>query len=207
MRLLDLYCGAGGAAEGYHRAGFDEIVGVDLFKQKHYPFKLILGDALEYLARHGREFDLIHASPPCQAYTFASLPHRLKGKTYPDLIEPTRKLLKKLKVPYVMENVMGAPLLKPVMLCGSMFGLMTYRHRLFETSFQLIAPVHIKHLKPPIPMGRPFVEGEYVTLAGHFSGVAQARIVMDCNWMNQKELAQAIPPAYTKYIGMQFLSI
>lgn len=207
MRLLDLYCGAGGAAAGYHRAGFNEIVGIDINRQKHYPYNFVQGDALEFLETHGAEFDLVHASPPCQAYTFASLPYRLKGKTYPELIEPTRKLLKKLKVPYVIENVMGAPLLKPKLLCGSMFGLKTYRHRLFETSFNWEVPAHLKHIHKVTPMGRPFVEGEYITLAGHFSGVAYARKVMDCEWMNQKELAQAIPPAYTKYIGMQFLSI
>src|SRR5512146_881208 len=118
-RLLDLFCGAGGAAMGYHRACF-EVVGVDINPQPHYPFEFHQADALTYPLDG---FDVIHASPPCQDYTIASLYHRMNGKTYPDLIEPTRKHLMRSSSVWVMENVPGAPLINPIMLCGSMFGL------------------------------------------------------------------------------------
>lgn len=135
-RLLDLFCGAGGAAMGYHRAGF-EVVGVDLKPQKHYPFEFHQADALEFLAEHGREFDVIHASPPCQAHTSLK---NLHDKDYPELIEPTRRLLEKTGLPYIIENVVGAPLRNPILLCGSSFGLRVRRHRLFESNWFLIAP-------------------------------------------------------------------
>jgi DNA (cytosine-5)-methyltransferase 1 len=130
MKLLDLFCGAGGAAMGYYRAGFEDITGVDNKPQPNYPFEFILGDALEYVIDHGAEFDVIHASPPCQAYSITkSLPW---VDDYPELIEPLRNLLKETDKPYVIENVLGAPLINPLELCGSMFGLPLIRHRLFE---------------------------------------------------------------------------
>ena len=196
-RLLDLFCCAGGAGMGYHRAGF-EVVGVDIKPQSRYPFEFHQGDALEYVAAHGHEFDAIHASPPCQAY---SKTQRIMGNEHPELIEATRAKLQASGRPYVIENVPGAPLLNPITIVGSMFGLRTMRPRLFECSFpvpfQLAPPAAARHAK----MGRRVQEGEYIHVAGHISDVEHARLVMGCEWMNRDELAQAIPPAYTEYIG------
>ena len=135
-RLLDLFCGAGGAGMGYHRAGFD-VVGVDLNPQPRYPFEFHQADALDYAREHGREFDAIHASPPCQAYSLASRQWRIRGRKYPVLIAKTRELLNAMAKPFVIENVPGAPLINPTVLYGTMFGLMTMRPRLFETSFAI----------------------------------------------------------------------
>jgi site-specific DNA-cytosine methylase len=128
-RLLDLFCGAGGAGMGYHRAGF-EVVGVDIAPQPHYPFEFHQGDALEYLAAHGHEFDAIHASPPCQRYSSIQRITKNKHK-WPDLVDPVRQLLIKSGKPYVIENVQGAPLRVDAFMCGSMFGLGMIRHRIF----------------------------------------------------------------------------
>src|SRR3990172_8007103 len=151
MKLLDLLCGAGGAAMGYHRAGFDEIVGVDFKPQKHYPFTFVQADALEYVAAHGREFDAIHASPPCQRYSNMTKRWGI-GINHPNLIGPVRERLQEIGIPYVIENVKGAPLENPVMLCGSMFGrgASEYglrRHRYFEASFTLWAPASCAHIR------------------------------------------------------------
>lgn len=163
--LLDLYCGAGGAAVGYYRAGFRRIVGVDNAPQKHYPFEFVQADALEYLAEHGREYSLIHASPPCQGYSVMNNLPWLRGRDYPRLIKPTRDLLEVIGVPWVIENVRGALWgcqnlvnisarigeditshgMKADYLCGTMLGLPFYRHRLFESSFLWLRPHHPKH--------------------------------------------------------------
>lgn len=202
MRLLDLFCGAGGAAMGYYRAGFTEIVGVDIKPMPRYLFEFVLGDALEYVAAHGHEFDAIHASPPCQAYSKA---RNLQGNDHPDLVAPVRALLQATGKPYVIENVQGAPLINPITLVGSMFGLRTMRPRLFECSFDvpfvLAPPAQAKHAK----MGRPPKEGEYVHVVGHMSDVPYCREAMGIDWMTQGELAQAIPPAYTEWIGQHLL--
>lgn len=202
-RLLDLFCGAGGAAMGYHRAGFD-VVGVDIKPQPRYPFEFHQADALEFLREHGHEFDAIHASPPCQAYTRG---RKLQGNTHPDLVAPVRDLLETTGKPYVIENVPGAPLVNPVVLEGQMFpGLRTQRKRLFETNWPLDVPI----LRPPPParnakMGRPVTPGEWMHVVGHFSGLSEAREAMGIDWMGQHELAQAIPPAYTEFIGRRLL--
>ena len=118
-RLLDLFSGAGGAAMGYHRAGFD-VTGVDILPQKRYPFAFVQADALDYVERHGREFDAIHASPPCQAYSVTqNLPWARKD--HPRLLEPVQAVLQSLGVPYVIENVEPAPVEDAITLCGSMF--------------------------------------------------------------------------------------
>jgi DNA (cytosine-5)-methyltransferase 1 len=202
MRLLDLFCCAGGAAMGYHRAGFDEIVGVDIAPQPRYPFAFVQADALEYVAKHGQEFDAIHASPPCQGY---SRTQSLQGNDHPMLIEDTRKLLQATGKPYVIENVKGAPLKDTTLLVGSMFGLQTMRPRLFETNFDLpfvlAPPPHARHAE----MGRKPKAGEYVHVVGHISDIAYCRDAMGIDWMNGKELSQAIPPSYTEWIGRHLI--
>jgi DNA (cytosine-5)-methyltransferase 1 len=187
---------------GYHRAGFDEIVGVDIKPQPRYPFQFVQGDALEYVAEHGHEFDAIHASPPCQGY---SRTQKLQGNDHPMLIEDTRKLLQATGKPYVIENVKGAPLKDATLLVGSMFGLMTMRPRLFETNFPLppvlAPPPHARHAE----MGRKPKPGEYVHVVGHVTDVAYCRDAMGIDWMIRDELAEAIPPAYTEWIGRHLI--
>jgi DNA (cytosine-5)-methyltransferase 1 len=184
---------------GYYNAGFD-VVGVDICHQKNYPFEFHQADALEFLHLRGHEFDAIHASPPCQAY---SETRKIQRNEHPDLIPPTRTALQKLGLPWVIENVPGAPLINPVMLCGAMFGLRTYRHRLFETSLPITVPAHPEHTAPQAKMGRPPKAGEFIHVVGNFPGVDYARKAMEIDWANRNEMAQAIPPAYTEYLGRQ----
>ena len=143
MRLLYLFCGAGGAGMGYHRAGF-EVTGVDIAPQPRYPFKFIQSDALEYLAAHGAEYDVIHASPPCQGYSRLRHLPWLKDRVYPMLIDKTRELLDKTGKPWIIENVEDSPLVG-ITLCGLMFGLNVYRHRKFEMSTFMLQPPHQPH--------------------------------------------------------------
>lgn len=142
--LLDLFCGAGGAAMGYHRAGFD-VIGVDLNPQPRYPFEFHQCDALEWLSYEQNEFDAIHASPPCQRYTALAKGNNANVDDYPDLIAPTRELLQETGLPYVIENVPSAPLRYPITLCGEMFGLSVIRHRLFESNLPLLMCPHRPH--------------------------------------------------------------
>jgi DNA (cytosine-5)-methyltransferase 1 len=205
-RLLDLFCGAGGAAAGYHRAGF-EVVGVDLKPQPNYPFVFHQLDVRElpnfFLAAH----QFVHASPPCQAYS--PLGALSPDKTYPDLVAFTRALLVGSGVPYVIENVMSAPLIKErsIVLCGSMFGLRTYRHRRFESSMDLTAPEHPKHTVLTATKQRKarWAEGWNVSITGDV-GVYVGPEAMGIDWMNGNELCEAIPPAYTEFIGRQLLA-
>ena len=160
--LLDTFCGAGGAAVGYSRAGFTEIVGVDIEPQKNYPFEFIQADALEYLKEHGHEFDAIHASPPCQGYSIMrNLPWN-KDREYPLLIDPVRELLESINKPWAIENVMGAHL-RAGWLCGTMFELPFYRHRAFETNWFWMIPGHPKH-SAVISAGRMLGSRELDTL-------------------------------------------
>jgi DNA (cytosine-5)-methyltransferase 1 len=195
FKLLDLYCCQGGAAKGYAASGLFDVVGVDIEPQPRYPFDFIQADALDYLAQHGRDYDFIHASPPCQKYTRA---RKLQGNEHHDFIPDTRNLIQLTGKPFVIENVPGAPLRNPVELCGTMFGLKTYRHRLFESNFLIKTPAHIDHEEPSVKMGRPVKEGQFVHIVGHFSGVPLAREIMGMPWANQYGLAQAIPPAYIR---------
>ncbi len=197
-RLLDLFCGAGGCSMGYHRAGF-EVVGVDIAPQPNYPFEFIQADAMEFSSRYGREFDVIHASPPCQRF---SKSQRIRGRDHPDLISATRDAMPR-DVPWIIENVPGSPLNHPVILCGYSFGLRTYRHRLFESSELIVSPPHRIHDIPTTKMGRTPQDGEMMHVVGHFSGLSSAREAMGIDWMTSKELSQAIPPAYTEWIGKQ----
>ena len=209
-RLLDIFCGAGGAGEGYRRSGFD-VVGVDLKHQKHYPFEFHQGDALEYLGEHGREFDAIHASPPCQAHTALKTMHN--AKKHADMIPATRELLRASGRPWVIENVVGAPLQNPFMLCGTMFGLGIHgaqlrRHRLFETSFNYFSRVMVcNHRGGTIGV---YGGGHGVSLHRAVKGekcftADQERAAMGIDWMSVDELSQAIPPAYTEFIGRELM--
>lgn len=210
MKLLDLFCGAGGAAMGYSRAGF-EVVGVDINPQPHYPFEFIQADALEFVARYGKNFDVIHASPPCQAYSISA---PLSNGDHPRLIEATRTALIATGKPYVIENVPGAPLLNPIVLCGTMFGLGVLRHRLFECEPTIwFPPTSCSHEGAVFPVfggdqKRARATGKtyrYITVAGKSFIKEQAQLAMRIEWMTNKEMAQSIPPAYTEWIGKQIL--
>lgn len=212
--LLDLYCGAGGAAVGYHRAGFD-IVGVDIEPQPHYPYEFHQMDAFEALEqllsgkvngwRGGpRGFDAIHASPPCQRHSRMSTCRPGLAESYENLIGPTRELLDEVALPYVIENVEGAPLKNPIMLCGFMFGRELYRHRLFEANWDITQPDHVKHTMPTSKAGH-WVPGTVMSIAGHIAPIKHAREVMEIDWTNREELAEAIPPYYTEYVGGQLM--
>lgn len=204
LRLLDLFCCQGGASQGYAAAGF-EVVGIDIDPQPRYPFEFIQADATtvnpEWIAQN---FDAVHASPPCQAHSKA---WKINKREHPRLIEPTRALLVAAGLPYVIENVEDArdELLDPLTLCGAMFGLHTYRHRLFETTFPVEVPEHPEHAARTAKMGRPVAAGEYMHIVGNFSGVDRARAVMGMPWANRDGLREAIPPAYTEFIGRQLL--
>ena len=201
MKLLDLFCCQGGASMGYHRAGFD-VVGVDINPQPHYPFEFHQGDALAFLMEYGDEFDVIAGSPPCQAHTNAQ---KIMGNQHPDYIDSMRALLPEGK-PYVIENVPGAPLRNPIELCGAMFRLGTYRHRLFESNIELAVPDHPEHSARTTKMGRKPIAGEFMHVVGNFSGVQQARQAMGIDWMTRDGLRESIPPAYTEFIGAQLLA-
>jgi DNA (cytosine-5)-methyltransferase 1 len=200
-KLLDLFCCQGGAGYGYHLAGFD-VTGVDLFPQPRYPYEFVQADAVEYLREHGHEYDAIHASPPCQAFSNAQ---KLMGNEHPDFITPTREVLLDLGKPFVIENVPGAPLESPFELCGSMFGLGTYRHRLFETNFYVDVPDHDAHTARTTKMGRKPIDGEMMHVVGNFSGVEKAKKAMGIDWMNRDGLRESIPPAYTGHIGRDLM--
>ncbi|MBA7642080.1 hypothetical protein ES703_49766 [subsurface metagenome] len=195
-RLLDLFCGAGGAAMGYHRAGF-EVIGVDNKPQPHYPFEFHQEDALEFPLEG---YAAYHASPPCQRFSQAT-PEGSR-ESHPDLIAATRERLAATAKPYVIENVRRAPLKATLMLCGTMFGLNVIRHRYFEMRPDgPFAPFSCNHIKKACRQGRAPKEGEYHVVGGNFSGVKLAREAMGIDWMVRDELSQAIPPAYTEYIG------
>ena len=316
-----MFCGAGGAAMGYHRAGFDEVVGVDNAPQPRYPFEFVQADALEYVAEHGHDYDAIHASPPCQGYSIMHNLPWLREREYARLIKPTRDLMIQVGKPWVLENVMGAKWgcknlenisrligyditdhgMKANWLCGAMFGKPFYRHRLFESNWMWLAPGHPKHtlnlhprseryvyggtvrglpggaagldVKPrhdnpvnsewrryhdgalnirpgyeKVPFSYPTIVGERLrangrpkevayresagrdsggltqpanSLAsgqgngaqgngvgiGHAKGWRLAAEAMGIDWMKRDELTQAIPPAFTEFIGRQMLLV
>lgn len=195
--LLDLFCGAGGAATGYHRAGFD-IVGIDNLPQPDYPFTFIQGDATDPPVRLDT-FDLIHASPPCQAYIRSG---NVDRKRHPDLLPQTRELLERSGKPWIIENVPGAPMRPDIVLCGSQFGLPIRRHRWFESNLPLSPFV------PPCDHSRPIVgvygnpHGQNGAYQGMLPGtIATWRDAMGMPWANARGLSNAIPPAYTERLG------
>ena len=226
-RLLDLFCGAGGAAMGYHRAGF-EVVGVDIKPQPNYPFEFVQLDALGVLkgkvaaiaewGDEGNAFDAIHASPPCQHFTKYGNTHKDIKDRYEDLIEPTRKLLKFTGLPYVIENVERSPLVNPIRLCGSMFDRKgtndIQRHRLFETNWPLAAPGQCDHSiwRPNrYTGGRSIERGGAHVLCRKTMEIGKWGIPLETqkwgmgvDWsITVRELSEAIPPAYTEYVGFQ----
>lgn len=201
LRILDTYCCQSRAAMGYSQAGF-EVVGWDIEAQPRYPFEFHQGDVLtldpKWIAEN---FDAAHASPPCQAHTKA---WKINKREHPRLIAPTRDLLFATGLPFIIENVEEArdELRDPIMLCGPMFSLQTYRHRLFELhGFSVDIPEHAKHSTRTAKMGRPAAADEYMHIVGNFSGVERARGIMQMPWANRDGLREAIPPAYTEHIG------
>lgn len=214
-RLLDLFCGAGGATKGYQRAGF-YVVGVDIKPQPHYcGEEFHQADALEFPLEG---YDVYHASPPCQFYSIACARWRNAGYQYKDLIALTRQRIP-VESPYVIENVSGAKryLLNPILLCGMMFGLKVVRHRWFEVWPFMMSPGHSSlmchgavtrkiAINDPAGHGRPGHTYRALTVSGH-GGDSQSfrwqdwKEAMGIDWMTKQELTQAIPPAYTEYIG------
>lgn len=208
--LLDLFCKAGGAAAGYVEAGF-EVVGVDIEPQPNYPFEFVQADALNYLARDERwfrrRFDAIHASPPCQRWTAYGRRSGVRNQDKPALIEPTRAFLVSIGLPYVIENVPGAPLLAPMQLCGSSFGLDVRRHRLFESNVELVGPPCCHGWQTPrFPPATNRTNLRSTVEVGVWRiplSVQQAAMGID--WMTLPELSEAVPPAYTHLIGAQLI--
>lgn len=213
-RLLDLFCCQGGAAQGYADAGF-EVVGVDIDAQPRYPFEFHQGDALEFLQVHGADFDVIHASPPCQGYLNLGAVNKSLGRSYdhPDLIAATRGLLMALGKPYVIENVQDArpQMVDPVRICGTGLGRPLRRHRLFESNVSLegIACDHKAFTEPRYWTGwRP--RGEHrlstvVQIYGNAGGREHWPAALGVDWMDAKGMTEAIPPAYTEWIGRQLI--
>lgn len=208
MRILDLFCGGGGASWGYHLAFPDaEIVGVDIKPQPNYPFEFVRWDALDFLRTFGAAgYDLIHASPPCQAFSITANLARAQGKKASDvdLLTPIRPMLQATGKPYIIENVKGAPMQDPLTLCGSMFGLRVRRHRLFESNVPLRPRGLCKHKEQGKPVGVYYSIGDKIPQGGTTAtSLEDGQDAMGINWMTWAELREAIPPAYTEWIGRQ----
>jgi DNA (cytosine-5)-methyltransferase 1 len=206
MKLLDLYCKAGGASKGYQLAGF-EVVGVDIKKQKRYPYEFIQADCLELMkdTEFLKSFDVIAASPPCQTHSITQHLRNAQGRSTDkvDLIPQTRQALIASGKPYVIENVPGAPLIEPIQMCGSYFGLKVRRHRRFESNLPLVGSP-CKHKEQGKPVGVYGSMRDEIPKGGHTAKtIEEAREAMGIDWMIWGELVEAIPPAYTHYIGMQ----
>jgi DNA (cytosine-5)-methyltransferase 1 len=224
--LLDLFCKAGGCSVGFYRAGFD-VIGCDIEPQPNYPFPFVEGDALELLVcliRGGKfrteptsksccleDFAAFAASPPCQKYSRVNRRQHMQGRDYPDLINPVRELLEASGKPYVIENVEGAPLISPAMFCGTSFNLPNRRHRIFESSILILGPAcrHELFREKKYPTcyqtkGQARKKSSVVQVYGNTQGSKLWPAAMGIDWkMTRRELSQAIPPAYTEYIGRQ----
>lgn len=212
MRLLDLFCGAGGCSMGYHRAGF-EVVGVDIEPHPDYPYELIVADAMDVLADRDYldTFDVVHASPPCQAYTTMS--NRARGE-WPDLLEPVLVALRSWGGTWVVENVPGARrhMPDPMTLHGGMFGLGVSRPRLFSSNTLLLSPGQFPAVDDPIgvygarPDGRRLRTRADGTEQRAARSIEEGLAAMGIDWMTDwRDVAEAIPPAYTEHIGVQLL--
>lgn len=214
--LLDLFCCDGGAAMGYYQAGFD-VTGIDIVNRPKYPFTFVQADALEYLAEHGHRYDAIHASPPCKAHTVLK---STSSRVHADLLSPTKEILAGHGQPWVIENVPGAAHLMPgaLILCGTSFGLGTMcadgkyrplrRHRLFLSNVFLMGngcsctgaqPMGVYGHGGGRPNNRPG-RGQYQ------APVAEARLAMEMPWASREGVSQAIPPAYTRFLGEQLMA-
>jgi DNA (cytosine-5)-methyltransferase 1 len=210
-RLLDLFCGAGGAAKGYDHAGF-EVVGVDIKPQPNYPFEFWQGDAMDALRDKAwmETFDAIHASPPCQPFSAYRRKGHGVGDGYPNLIPGVRWLCELSGKRYVIENVPGAPLESPVQLCGSSFGLDVRRHRLFECSFPALArPCQHGWQTPRFAQATNRANKRRTVEVGVYRiplEVQKRAIGVDWD-VTLKELSQAIPPAYTEHIGHCLMAV
>lgn len=218
-KLLDLFSCAGGAGVGYQRAGFD-VVGVDIQVQKHYPFEFHQGDAIAYLEEHWQEFDAVHLSPPCQPFSITQHAHT---NEHPDLLVPAREAVVKTGLPYVIENVEGAPLINALTLCGTEFGLRALdvdgvplalrRHRLFESNVWLMGAGGCSHDETQVAGSykasrhrTPEHRDNPARRGGYTPALKVRAELLGIDWkMNEHELAQAIPPAYTAFIGAQLL--
>jgi DNA (cytosine-5)-methyltransferase 1 len=206
IKLLDLFCGVGGASAGYAKAGF-EVTGIDVKHGKRYPFTYIRGDVMALDIDFLQQFDVIHASPPCQTYSITQHLRNAQGKSTSklDLLEPVRAMLIQSGKPYIIENVKGAPLINAVQLCGSSFGLAVRRHRLFESNLPLTGSL-CNHTVRPV--------GVYGSMRDEIPGggktadtIEQARQAMGIEWALWGELVEAIPPAYTEFIGLQIMEL
>lgn len=209
MKLLDLFCGAGGCSVGYQRAGFD-VTGVDIDPHPDYPYTFMQADAMDVLTdtAYLGQFDVIHASPPCQQYTAAGHLMRAQGhaSSKPDLLQPVTDLLNAWGGVYVIENVPGAPMVNPVTLCGSAFGLGVRRHRVFDSPVLLFGTEcqHHRQGRPIGVYGRP---NDDIPSGGRTARtLAEGQAAMGIDWMRWDDLKEAIPPAYTHYIGEQLLT-
>ncbi|MFJ1755985.1 DNA methylase [Kitasatospora sp. NPDC088134] len=212
-RVLDLFCCAGGAGAGYSRAGFD-VVGVDIVPRSNYPFEFIEGDALDALREMCQDFDLVHASPPCQSSCTLTKGTNKGRRTYVDLIPEVRELCRWYGVPWVIENVPGSSIRRDLTLCGESFGLGVIRHRYFEIEWWGGEPEQMPHPKHRGPVRGirhgVWKDGPYIAAYGKGGGkgtVAEMQAAMDIHWTDvHEELTEAIPPAYTQYIGHAFLA-
>lgn len=218
-RLLDLFCCAGGAAKGYADAGFD-VVGIDLDPQPRYPYEFHQADALEFVAEHGHEFDVIHGSPPCQKFSRTKTLH---DNNHPDLVAETRAALEATGKPWIIENVVGAPLVNPLRLCGTEFGMVApdvdgvplklVRHRLFESNIMLTGAGGCRH-DPTIQTASIYGAGGGWMPAhrdnperrgGYIPHIDVIRELLGIDWMTKHELSQSIPPAFTEHVGAQVM--
>jgi hypothetical protein len=230
VKALDLFCGGGGASMGLKKAGFDSIVGVDIHDMPEYPFEHYMNDVFLLEPEFFKDFAFIWASPPCQAYSFGTTRARKEGKVYPNLVAKTRELLLKTGKPFVLENVIGSPLQKDLILCGEMFGLRVIRHRIFEIhGFTVPQPEHKKHKNKvwdgsavgvwsggkPGCFGNQEHRDYYLRVVtgggwrekGQKAGtLTQWQDAMGIDWITDKKvLAQCVPPAYSEYIGRAFI--
>lgn len=219
MKLLDLFCGAGGASMGYAMAGF-EVTGVDIKHGKRYPFTYIRGDVRDYLnVDFLQQFDVIAASPPCQTFSATKHLRDAQGRstTKVNMIPEVREALIASGKPYIIENVPNAPLINPIQLCGSGFGLKVRRHRLFESNMKLVGntckhkeqgkPVGVYGSKNDTPQGIDKKTGKYVIGGSTAKTIEEGREAMGIDWMVWSELVESIPPLYTKFLGEQVIKI
>lgn len=216
-RLLDLFCGAGGCSVGYHWAGFD-VEGVDIVPHPDYPYDMVIYDAMDFLGRPGilDRYDAVHASPPCPRYSVAS--NNATRDQHPDLVAPVREILQAWGGLYVIENVPGAPMTNAVLLCGSMFDLGVRRHRLFDTNAPVMLDRECDHYTQGSTVGvygnrdtsgKPRLRPGTTHSRGQKAGsVLEAQNLMGIDWMTDwDDLTDAIPPAYTEYLGRQLLAV